>query len=514
MRDLEQVLREAGAPPDHGPGFEERLWAAISADAASDPLKPGPRRPSGLTLPAAAGRRRRLAAVLAAAAVVVGLAVGVAFARHTVTELRQPPIASAAQVVAKVRAALSRISTLRADEVLTYRQVTGPPKSEWQPGWTTADWWARTRIGPLQGADDPPDRIVVVADGRWRADHPEGDGIVSQYTGNEVTGVLRSYERPDRTAYVATGYPLEAGSSIEGLDPWSLSPGGYWSGWSGIWYDVAFIDPVNLSAMAGGQVSETTYEGRPALSLSVVIAPVPITGLQMGAHLFDTVRIVVDESTWLVVEQCELLRGEVVNDTRLTDVHVNEPLGDTRFAPTLPAGTKVKTDHGRFRHVSFAAAATAFATPALAPSRLPSGFSPFAAAVAPASRFTFWTQYGYRSDYWPESHDVTQLSYQAGLLHMMVTTRRQPAGGPTPDDLFLTDPFVGGTPGDSWDATGTLETVTLTGGAWRGVTAHLVVPLLDTPHLWAWHDGTLVTVSGDLTRDELLEVANSLQPLS
>jgi hypothetical protein len=37
--------------------------------------------------------------------------------------------------------------------------------------------------------------------------------------------------------------------------------------------------------------------------------------------------------------------------------------------------------------------------------------------------------------------------------------------------------------------------------------------LLDSPHLWAWHDGVLVTAGGDLTRDQLLALANSLEPM-
>jgi hypothetical protein len=39
------------------------------------------------------------------------------------------------------------------------------------------------------------------------------------------------------------------------------------------------------------------------------------------------------------------------------------------------------------------------------------------------------------------------------------------------------------------------------------------VPSLGVPHLWAFHDGLLVTVSGDLTRSQLLRIAESLEPL-
>jgi acetyl esterase/lipase len=53
--------------------------------------------------------------------------------------------------------------------------------------------------------------------------------------------------------------------------------------------------------------------------------------------------------------------------------------------------------------------------------------------------------------------------------------------------------------------------VTLHGGALDGVTAELEVDPRTTPHLWALTPELVVTVSGDLTRDELLAVAQSLR---
>ena len=108
---------------------------------------------------------------------------------------------------------------------------------------------------------------------------------------------------------------------------------------------------------------------------------------------------------------------------------------------------------------------------------------------------------------------MTQLGYRAGLLQFVVTTRAQPSGGALPDDLFVADPFIHESARDLLAAAGELEKVKLSGGAWRGVTAYVAIPLLDAPHLWAWHDGVLVTVGGDLTRSQLLAVANSLEPM-
>ena len=86
--------------------------------------------------------------------------------------------------------------------------------------------------------------------------------------------------------------------------------------------------------------------------------------------------------------------------------------------------------------------------------------------------------------------------------------RRQRIGIPTGGlaDPFAGDPSLVATPDQR-------EVVTLERGALRGVVAQLATPTLGVPHLWAFHDGLMITVAGDLTRDQLLTVANSLEPL-
>lgn len=512
MTDLEHLLQEHGAPPEHAPGFEDRLWTAIAADAwrgeevavdgvVATPVTPFPRR-----------RIRRLA-WLAAAAAVAALAVGIAMSSHAVLELSNPPVASAAEVAANVRAALADIRTLRVESTWSYRNVVGPPRSEWRQDWTTADWWSRAVVRPALHSSSMG-RILATADGRWRMDHPtsaEPPVIVDQYTANQATGVIKYYSPGDRM-YVTED------TSLGSPDSWM---GDYAVDWSA---DVSFMRAASLQAMAHGRVGETTYEGRPALTVSRAIAPVPIKGLNIDSHLFDTVEYTVDRETWLVVRWSYLLRGQVVQQTSLSNVHVNEPLSAAEFELSPPKGTETllvtksalpQLPLLHFRRVAFGEAARAFPTPPLEPGALPQGFRPFAAAVADEAGFMISSSTrGYQPHYWPSSRDVTQLSYRAGFLRLLVTTREQPAGGPLPADLFAADPFVTETAGDDVvHIGGQLETVKLSGGAWRGVTAYVVTPLLVPPHLWAWHDGTLVTVSGDLTRDELLGVANSLQPM-
>lgn len=507
MDDLELIRRFAAEDGEPDAGARERVAALVDRGIVA-------RMPADGRLAAAHPRRsraRRIVLLATAATAVLVLGVALAVSRQAVHEFSSPPVASAAEVAANVRMALSRIHTLRGEQTAYFKLVKGPPKSEWRPDWTTDDWWARARIysdaelkalsasGRYENSSghSPPEQVVVTADGRWRKEVAENaipPLINQQIVADEATGVMKWY----------------SGGELDVIRDRSLgSPDQN----TGVALMVVFLQPANLAAMAHGRIGETTVDGRPALTVSCAVAPQPITGLDIGSHLFDTIEYTVDRATWLVVRESHLLRGQVVFEVRLTKMRIDEPVGDAQFTPFWPKGTTVKVTSEHFRRVPFGAAAHVFAAPPLAPGALPEGFRPFAAAVTARARFTYWTPTGYKPDYWPASRDVTQLSYRSGLLRFLVTTRTQPAGGPAPADPFVADPFVTTTAGDDVMHTGQLETVQLTGGAWSGVTAHLVMPVLGVPHLWAWHEGTLITVAGDLTRSELLSVANSLQPL-
>jgi hypothetical protein len=230
----------------------------------------------------------------------------------------------------------------------------------------------------------------------------------------------------------------------------------------------------------------------------------------MDSRYFDTVALTVDRRTWLIVRWSLLLRGQVVWDERLTHVRVNKPLASEDLQPSCPARTVVREKTAGFRRVPFETAAHTWPTTPLEPRTLPTGFGRFAAAVSSATTFTYWDERGGKG-YWPRSHDVTQLAYSSGLLRFLVTTRAQPSGGDLPADLLTADPFEHASAADRLATQ--VEQVQLTGGAWRGTTAYVVMPILDSPHLWAWKDGVLLTVGGDLTRDQLVAVANSLEPM-
>ena len=51
-------------------------------------------------------------------------------------------------------------------------------------------------------------------------------------------------------------------------------------------------------------------------------------------------------------------------------------------------------------------------------------------------------------------------------------------------------------------------------GVLSGVEANVLVVPRNIPHLWAQTDDLVVTVGGDLSREELVRVAESLEPRS
>jgi hypothetical protein len=516
---LNAALKAYCTAPDHQDGFSARLEGGMTRiDQELASTVSGRWRTAR---PRWGAHRRLLAGIAAVAALAAIAAILVAVypeGRHTVSqlqtavsELRYPPAASAAEVAANARLALSDARTLSADMTEYFKVVKGPPESTWQEGWTTADWWARARIYSDAEFDSlglengspyfPTEHEVLTADGKWCIDCPDGSPpgdpgrVVFHYAGDEAAGLATSVDGP-LFRDVSLGAPDDASGVV------ALS--------------LQFIRSSTLELMARGDLHKTTYEGRPALTISSAIAPVPIKGLNMDAHQFDTVRFTVDQETWLIVRTSYLLRGQVIWETRLTNVRVNEPLSaraQRQLSRLEGAGDDATSRH--FRRVAFGAAAQQSPTRPLEPRVLPSGFHPFAAAVADRAKFTWWSEDGSRNQhYGPPSHDVTQLSYRAGFLQFVVTTRAQPAADePLPADLLVTDPFVMESEADGGENLGEVETVKLEGGAWSGVTAYLVTPLLDPPHLWAWRDGVLITVGGDLTRSQVLSVANSLEPM-
>ena len=523
---LNQALRLMPVP-EHGPDYRMRRERALAGA-----------RPQGDSVgEVAVTRRRSWRRVVLAAAVLAGvLAVVVLSGRHTVRELQQPPVASAATVITKVRQSLAEFKTISATIISASTGVDGPDKFE--PGWTSADWFAHARVaGPALPIGDP-ERILATADGRLRKVTPVTGATWSVGPGPDgTTEVVREAPQLELTRDVpallidtyddaagimglyAPGYHYSnesgSGMSVEQAFLTTEAPLGPPDTQGGVasWMGTEGFSLSALSILARGTVVAATYNGRPALIVGADVTPGPAVPESNGQGMmfygqFDRIEITVDQATWFPVRFTTLLHGDVLDDQRLTDIRFDVPVTDGQFTPSFPKGVDVEVNNEHFRRVGFNEAAHAFDYRPLAPSVRPRGFHRFAAAVAPRSRFFVMDGPGDAShEYWLPSRDITALNYRAGFLALTVTTRREKGMRvPRLADPFATDPSLVATPDQR-------ETVTLERGALRGVEAQLATPTLGVPHLWAFHDGLMITVAGDLTRDQLLLVANSLEPL-
>ena len=217
----------------------------------------------------------------------------------------------------------------------------------------------------------------------------------------------------------------------------------------------------------------------------------------------------VDKATWFPVRYTISLHGKINHDTRLTDVRLDVPVENAQFDPAFPKGVAAGPIDEGFRRVELDEAAHAFGYRPLVPSTLPDGFSYSLAAVAPKAVFDIFVGHTPTVDnrrHIP-TYDVTAIKYRRGFLSFTVTTRRA-KGMHNP---LLADPFEPG----QWTslAPEEVKTVTLHAGALAGERAKLALPVSGVPHLWAFHDGLMVTIGGDLTARQLLAVAESLAPL-
>jgi hypothetical protein len=133
----------------------------------------------------------------------------------------------------------------------------------------------------------------------------------------------------------------------------------------------------------------------------------------------------------------------------------------------------------------------------LAPAWLPEGFELAEVAVAPGAGNPTGAEGGN-----PPSTDVVSLSYRRGLDQILVTTRLRHV--PEWPDAW-SDPLATGE-----GYVDEPESVRLRRGALSDVEANVLIVPLNVPHLWALTDDLVVTVSGGLSRADLVRVAESL----
>jgi hypothetical protein len=462
--EAQSLLDTLEAPPARE-RFHERLWERIEA-AEPKPVAAGPRR---------WGFRRPRVAVAALAAAAVAVWVAVSFVGWPLGReqgvLSGPPPA-AADVLENVRLRLDSARSLSA--VFTYERAGAPVYTA--RVLATSDGRVRTSA-------------VAGEDGSWRL--PAADAALTGTPGLhvEVTSMLDGTRTEAwngqggltvaRTVNLAPGPPDAAGSWL---------------------FPTEYGGEMSALSIAGSKVSSSTYEGRRVL---VVSAPAPVQARSpdrssAAPPRYDEVSMVIDRETWLPIRVVRSFRGTAVESWGLSDVKLDAPLMASDFTVQLPASAELVTgsDQG-FRRLSLEEASAAVGGRLFVPATLPDGFELSLATVKTPEPRTDEPLISNESS-------VASLVYRRGFRSIVVTTRSFDGALADPAD----DPFAAsttsGTPG--------ARQVALRSGGLTGAKARVSAPPLGLPHLWARQNGLLVTVAGDVTRRELVDIAGSLEP--
>jgi hypothetical protein len=438
-------------------------------------------------------------------------------------------------VIANARHSLSSFRTLSATVVTLNSNVVGPDR--FKPGWTSADWFARARVEGLPAPVSDPKRILASADGRLRTVWPVTGAVFGATTRPDGTvevtrtlpkdlaltrdvpafGISTFDDRTGEMSFYSPGFTIDGGRGGMSVEQAMLLKGRPLGapdleGYSPSWLSTEGLTLSMLPNLGKGTVRQVTYEGRPALVVSAHVTPGPAVpqgsdGMTLYSD-FDQIELTVDVATWFPMRYTTLLHGDTVKDVHLTDVQLDVPVADSEFEPAFPDGARVEVEDEGFRRVTPAEAVSAFSYTPLAVDDPPAGFAFSTAATADKAQFFIMTGPGdAKHEFWRTTRDVTQVQYRAGFLSFTVTTRP----GVGMHDPVLADPFARD-PG-AVAARGAVHKATIEHGALTGVTVKYAMPAVGVPHLWAFHDGLLITVSGDLTEEQLLGVAESLAPL-
>lgn len=459
--ELGRALRDLPAPP-HREGFHAELRARLEDEAASrratrrawrpwragDPRASGSaaRRRPGAGADRRAARRRLGPALAGATALAAAIVLVLALLPGRVDRGIVTAPAQAAQVVERARAALAEVRSLRATLVVRGRLNAQEP--------LTTD---RLRVALTDRGD-----LRVLGSAQ------DGDFYYSSRDAREVQLDL----------------PYAPGSFVtEGVAPGA--PDGL-IGDRRLGLQAAAVTRA-LAAARTGTVRAERVDGRPAW---VLRADIPVNKLGYSG---DRLEVVVDRETGFPLSVRETLQGRLVQGFALENLRLNPSLPASAFSPEIPADATV-VDEG-FRTVPFSAVRERVGYQPLAPRALPAGFGRSVTRVAETTPSPTGNEAMN-----PPSRDVVSTAYRRGLDTVIVSTRRT---GADPD--AWADPIASGE-GNLVEP----ERVRIRAGALRGATANVVLDPRVEPHVYVVTDDLVVTITGPLTREELLAAAASL----
>jgi outer membrane lipoprotein-sorting protein len=462
---LGRELRESPVPA-HAPDHFERVRERMREVAGRDGRPPAPPvRARGRVSPPARSRRGiRFAAAGAVAAAVVA-AVAVSWMGVPGIQRSTPPPATARTVLQSVQHALANLRSISGD-VVEYGTARDRPFSR--------------RVGSFTFTSDGDYRIIQ-----------RSENVA--YTYDASTRVARRYVyRDDKILYSEAARDLP-------------DPGPFFGPWMG----ASQVLDRSLAAYARAVIAEldpdvpvspVKWEGRTAWSITV---PEPLA----GGGSDGTARIVVDAESGYPLAVEHWTRDGDVSGTKIENVRVGGRTPAT-FALDDEVQEKLLPMSERFRRMDLRQAAALGA-------RADSPFTPYLAAWVPAgyrlSGVTGAVNGDYLGRYSPvRAGEVSSLTvvltYQRGFDRFCIVSRWRSDNPPGSDDPF----------DENSVALSESTLVDITSGSLLGARASIVLGLPDWPHLYVTTGArreVSVSVAGDLTRDELTRIANSLRPI-
>jgi hypothetical protein len=440
--------------PEHRPEFYAELHYRLAEERRTRLAEERRRRQV---------RRNRIrwtarTAFVAAAAALAALAVGLPRGGDG------PEIATAAEIKAKMAAALSSARSVGGELVVhgaSYRNAYGWERRRWT--------------------------FALTASGDFRFTH---DGGTSDLAYDASKGIERSLGS------------LSGDFANKAFERRGVAPGPPDQGPSEHFLQRNFGAVVRaLLAASDPHVTETTYQGRAAWKLDIAATPNAIVPELSGDHF----EITVDKETGFPLRVVETKGGKFLDEIRIEDLEIDPKLTASDFTIRFPPGAKVHRTDGGFRRVSLDQVESIVGYSPLVPADVPDGYGLAEIAVAEGVTYPTGSEGGN-----PRSLNVVSLAYRRGLDRFIVTTRlsRVPAPGEpqlTLEELW-SDPLATGE-----GYRDEPERVRLSRGALEGIEAEVLIVPRNTPHIWALTDKLVVTVAGNLTRAELLAVAESLQ---
>jgi hypothetical protein len=446
---LGALLRQLDVP-EHRPEFYAELHYHLAEERRIRQAEERRRRRA---------RRNRIrwtarAAFVAGAAAIAVLAVGLPRGGEG------PEIATAAEIKAKVAAALASANSLSGEVVFhgsSYRNAYG---------WEKPKRWS----------------FAMTSRGDLHIKETEGPNDMAY---DARAGVERSLNTSESIG----------GDTLFAAERRGLAPGPPDQGPSESFLQRDYGSIVRaLLATSDPRVAETTYRGRAGWRLEIAVRPNLIVPEFSG----DELVVTVDQETGFPLRILELKNGRVLDEIRLEALEVDPNLSVDDFTIRFPGDVDVaRTDDG-FRRVRLDEVEGRVGYAPLVPVHVPDGYELAEVAVAGEAAPT-----GVEAGN-PVSRNVVSLAYRRGLDRFVVTTRLRKVPGF--QDLW-DDPL--GTGEGFRDEP---KRVRLAGGALDGLTAELLIAPRNTPHIWAKTDKLVVTIAGDLSAAELVTVAESLEP--